>query len=36
LASFGAREGHTITVFQDKLWLIGGVNFDKHISYNDI
>jgi len=34
--AFPAREGQTLTIFQNKLWLTGGVNFDKRLAYNDV
>jgi leucine-zipper-like transcriptional regulator 1 len=30
------REGHTLNVWNDKLWLMGGVNFTKRVTYNDV
>ncbi|MBI2097583.1 MAG: hypothetical protein HYT46_01455 [Candidatus Vogelbacteria bacterium] len=35
-AAFPPREGQTLTVFQNKLWLMGGINFDKRLVYNDV
>lgn len=35
-AAWPAREGHSLIVFKDKLWLIGGVNYDKRETKNDI
>lgn len=33
---FEGREGHTLNVYDGKLWLMGGVNFVKRITYNDV
>lgn len=30
------REGHTLNVHDGKLWLVGGVNFVKRTTYNDV
>jgi len=35
-ASFEEREGQKVVVFDDKLWLIGGVNYDQKKTFNDV
>jgi len=35
-APWAPREGHTVEVFQNKLWIIGGTDFNKRTVFNDI
>ncbi len=35
-ASWSPREGHSVFVFKDKIWVIGGVDFLKRKSFNDV
>lgn len=36
LAPFSPREGHSVFVFQDKIWVIGGVNYYTREVTNDV
>jgi len=35
-APWEPREGQTAEVFDGKMWMIGGVNYDKRKTYNDV
>ena len=35
-ASWPARESHQLVVYKNKLWLIGGVNYDTGKKFNDV
>jgi len=35
-ASFDEREGQKVIIFNDKLWLIGGVNYFSRKTFNDV
>lgn len=33
--AWAPREGHQVTLHQNKIWLTGGVDYDKRITFND-